>query len=343
MQDFTEGRTRDVDSIAIREHLRKCSACRAVVAASSQSDEPSPRMFEGTRELWGREGALIASRYKLERRIGAGAMGVVWSAYDCHTKGPVAIKLLNLPDSAHKQRFRHECQMLASLSHANIVQVLAINAEDDSELASIIMELLCGETLAETLEQRSQLSALAVCFLAESLLLGLRHAHAAGLVHRDLKPQNIFLHKDGEQTIPKIIDFGLAKAAAEWNMSSITRSGAVLGTPRYMAPEQVFDEPGIDHRADLWALGVVLYRALSGRFPHDGHSLGEVVRAFAEGTWIPVEHYVPDVNRRLATFISHLIAREPNARPQSADAALTQLRNIIQTLSAAGSFATDEP
>jgi eukaryotic-like serine/threonine-protein kinase len=162
-------------------------------------------------------------------------------------------------------------------------------------------------------------------------------------VHRDLKPQNIFLHKDGEQTIPKIIDFGLAKAAAEWNMSSITRSGAVLGTPRYMAPEQVFDEPGIDHRADLWALGVVLYRALSGRFPHDGHSLGEVVRAFAEGTWIPVEHYVPDVNRRLATFISHLIAREPNARPQSADAALTQLRNIIQTLSAAGSFATDEP
>jgi eukaryotic-like serine/threonine-protein kinase len=99
-------------------------------------------MFEGTRELWGREGALIASRYKLERRIGAGAMGVVWSAYDCHTKGPVAIKLLNLPDSAHKQRFRHECQMLASLSHANIVQVLAINAEDDSELASIIMELL---------------------------------------------------------------------------------------------------------------------------------------------------------------------------------------------------------
>jgi eukaryotic-like serine/threonine-protein kinase len=325
LQNFAEGRMSEAKTSVLRQHLRSCSSCREVLAVTSSAAE-SP-LFFGVRKPWGHVGQLLAGRFFLQERIGLGAMGVVWRGEDRERQCPVAIKLLNIPDPELKKRFRRESQILERLEHKNIVRVVAVRAEDDAEVASIAMELLEGETLQQTLDRDVRLSEASAIALAECVLMGLEHAHAAGVLHRDLKPQNIFLHREHGALVPKIIDFGLAKAAAEWNLSAVTRSGVVVGTPRYMAPEQIFNDPVIDGRADIWALGVVLYRALSGAFPHEGRTLGEVVRAFAERKLVPIGARVSLVADSLASLIDGMLAIDANKRVPSAKLALEQLRS----------------
>jgi serine/threonine-protein kinase len=339
LQDFVDERSPAHVNVLVRMHLRSCASCRELVAHLGTTPEPA-RPFEGTARLWGEVGTVLGHRYRLTRRIGEGAMGVVWSAHDetqREAEASVAVKLLRLPDSVSARRFAQECRILTRLQHRHIVRVLDVAEPTPQGHAYVVMELLTGETLEDTLLRETRLAVPAALGLAQALLSAMVHAHGAGVVHRDLKPHNVFMHGPAGTSalpplssvpaVPKVIDFGLAKPTANWNAraSTLTQTGTVVGTPRYMAPEQLFDDPRADHRVDLWALGVVLYRAMSGAFPHEGRTLGEIVRAFAERRAVPLAARVPDIPLGVARFVGRLLGREPADRPATAAAALAEL------------------
>lgn len=343
LQDFVDERSKEHVNVLLRMHLRRCAACRELVSMLSPAEGARP--FEGTLRHWGREGDVLGGRYRLQRRIGEGATGVVWAARDATAgAGAVALKLLRLPDSVSLRRFARECRILTALDHPNIVRVLDVAEPGEGGYAYVVMELLEGETLEDLLLRRGTLPLGEALELGRAVLGALGYAHRAGVIHRDLKPHNVFVHRGPEgATVPKVIDFGLAKPTADWNAraSTLTRTGHVVGTPRYMAPEQLFDDPAADHRVDLWALGVVLYRALSGGFPHEGRTLGEIVRAFAERRSVPLSARAPQLPPDVVAFVGNLLGREADDRPRTAALALSLLEALQSRYGAApfGSFA----
>jgi eukaryotic-like serine/threonine-protein kinase len=263
-------------------------------------------------------------------------MGVVWSARDEQTGDVCAVKLLRFVDASAVRRFARERDVLTALAHPNIVRI--VDAWDPSAtahvarngLAYVAMQLLEGETLEARLQREQRLAPACMVALARVLLRALSYAHGCGIVHRDLKPQNVFMHRTAEGEEAKVIDFGLAKSTAVWDAKSttLTRTGTRIGTPRYMAPEQIFDDPNADHRVDLWALGILMYRAISGVFPIDGRSLGEIVRGFAQQRAIPLLRRCPELDSRLASFVDALLQQDPDQRPANAPAALALLASV---------------
>ena len=338
LQDFVDERSKEHVNVLLRMHLRQCAPCRELVSMLSPAVD-SPRPFEGTSRHWGHPGDVLGGRYRLQRRIGEGAMGVVWAAVDERSGAPgaagaeaVALKLLRLPDSVSLRRFARECRILTALEHPNIVRVYDVAEPAEGGYAYVVMELLDGETLEELLVRRGTLSLAEALELGRAVLAALGYAHRAGVIHRDLKPHNVFVHRDAAGVaVHKVIGFGLAKPTADWNAraSTLTRTGTVVGTPRYMAPEQLFDDPAADHRVDLWALGIVLYRALSGGFPHEGRTLGEIVRAFAERRSVPLSTRAPELPSDVTAFVASLLGREPDERPRTAALALADLEAVL--------------
>lgn len=213
-------------------------------------------------------GALIGGRYRLLRKVGEGAMGVVFEAEHASIRRRVAVKILQrkLVASAEMvERLRREAQVTSGLGHPNIVECLDFGTEDGQ--VYLVMEWLDGETLEERLE-RSQIDVDTVLEIGAQTCAGLAEAHERGVIHRDLKPANLFLTRDrGGALRVKILDFGIAKLAAE--QTQLTSTGVLVGTPNYMAPEQALGER-IDGRADIYALGVILYELFVGRVPFQG-------------------------------------------------------------------------
>src|ERR1043165_1346979 len=215
---------------------------------------------------------LVAGRYRLERRIGEGGMGVVWAAEDAVAHGRVALKLLKdvAGDPDAPERLVREARAAAAVRHPNVVHTLdAIDLGDGSPV--LVMELLDGESLRERLRREPRIAVRELAAIMVQVVSAVGAAHALGIVHRDLKPENIFLcHGPTAVPVVKILDFGIAKLTAldgEARRSTGLTTGAVLGTPEYMAPEQVFAEADLDHRADIWALGLIIYQSLSGVLP----------------------------------------------------------------------------
>ena len=204
-------------------------------------------------------------KYKLLRLIGEGGMASVYEAEHETLGSKAAIKVLNPLLSSNKQireRFKNEARLMASLEHPNITRVLDYE-ESDSHLA-IAMELLPGEDLSARIRRQGKLSEDEIVRIFEQVLQGFEYAHSKGVVHRDIKPSNIFLLPNGQV---KILDFGIAKLFD--NGGEMTQTGTQLGTPVYMSPEQVNAEKNIDHRSDIYSLGVTLFYALSGKAPYD--------------------------------------------------------------------------
>jgi uncharacterized protein (TIGR02145 family) len=204
-------------------------------------------------------------KYKLLRLIGEGGMASVYEAEHETLGSKAAIKVLNPLLSSNKQireRFKNEARLMASLEHPNITRVLDYE-ESDSHLA-IAMELLPGEDLSARIRRQGKLSEAEIVRIFEQVLQGFEYAHSKGVVHRDIKPSNIFLLPNGQV---KILDFGIAKLFD--NGGEMTQTGTQLGTPVYMSPEQVNAEKNIDHRSDIYSLGVTLFYALSGKAPYD--------------------------------------------------------------------------
>lgn len=240
-------------------------------------------------------------------------MASVHLAHDEELHRPVAVKVLAehlAADAAFRRRFLREARLAARLSHPHVVGVFDAGEEDGRPF--IVMELVRGETLADVLARRRRLPADEVTALAVQAAEGLAHAHAHGLVHRDIKPQNLLLREDGTL---KIADFGIARPAT--STERMTEIGTVLGTAAYLPPEQAGgDEVG--PAADIYALGVVLYEALTGRTPYPAATLGELLQAQQAGVVTPVRELAPETPVRLEDVVMRCLARNPDYRPASA-------------------------
>jgi serine/threonine-protein kinase len=244
-------------------------------------------------------------------------MGAVWLAQDTRLEVPCAVKFI-LPEKALaatiRVRFAREAKAAAQLRSPHVVQILDHGIWQDAPY--IAMEYLEGEDLAHRLGRRKTLSPGETAAIATQVGRALTKARAAGLVHRDLKPENIFLVRDDGRDLVKVLDFGIAKAPRT-TTDNATKTGALLGTPAYMSPEQVMGEKGIDHRSDLWALGVVVYQCLTGKLPFESEVLHVVFTKILTGP-IPVPSSVATVPPAFDAWWLRAVARDRAERFQSA-------------------------
>ncbi len=222
-------------------------------------------------------GELVAGRYRLARKIGSGGMGSVWLAHDLSLDATCAVKLIDEDKAADEEirtRFSREAKASAKLRSAHVVDVFDYGEWNGTRY--IAMEYLDGEDLATRLGRLGKLDAETTYRIIAHVARALMSAHALGIVHRDLKPENIFLVQSYEQEIAKVLDFGIAQNSAYSLSNRATREGSFLGTPCYMSPEQARGK-SVDHRSDLWSLGVIAFQCLTGRLPFESDALGELM------------------------------------------------------------------
>lgn len=225
-------------------------------------------------------GSILGGKYRLISEIGRGGMGSVWRAEHLQWEAPVALKIMNRDITARPEavaRFEREVRLAAGLRSPHVVQVLDHGVDDVTRTPYIAMELLEGESLARRLKRLGTLSPNETFHVFSQLVRALTRAHAAGIVHRDLKPDNVFLVKNEEESLTKVLDFGVAKwTAPDISESGLTRPGSVVGTPYYMSPEQIQGSRDIDHRADLWALAAIACECLTGRRPFEARDFAQL-------------------------------------------------------------------
>lgn len=259
----------------------------------------------------------------LERKLGEGGMGVVWAARHAVTRKAVAIKTLRA-DKAGSERVRHrfvrEARAASAVQHPNIIEIHDVIELEDGAPA-MIMDLLDGESLRDLLEREPKLSIETLAPIMLQVVSAVGSAHVAGVVHRDLKPDNIFLARNGGTTSVRVLDFGIAKVIAgddEPGVShGLTNTGALLGTPYYMSPEQAFGEKTIGPRADVWAIGIILHECLSGRRPTEAENVGQILRIITNDEIPPLRVAAPEVPADVVDLVDKMLRRNPDHRPRS--------------------------
>jgi len=284
-------------------------------------------------------GEILDGRYQIRRLLGRGGMGAVYEAQHTGTERRVAIKVIagagadQAPESV--ARFEREARVAGAIETQHIVQVLDSGTDPGTHAPYMVMEYLDGEDLEHLLARVRILSPDTVLRIAAQVCRGLSRAHAAGVVHRDIKPANIFLTRREEgEIVVKILDFGIAKIqrglVGAVETGNLTETGSMLGSPRYLAPEQARASKSMDARADLWSLGVVLYRALSGQTPHEAApSLVELIMRICSDPPRPIQDLAPWVPPEAATIVDRALRIAVDERYPSADAMLDALRPIL--------------
>ncbi|MFZ5897243.1 MAG: protein kinase domain-containing protein [Myxococcota bacterium] len=267
-------------------------------------------------------GDLIDDKYRIVRLIGEGGMGAVYEGENARIHRRVAIKVLHAEVASNGDavaRFEREAQAAGRIGSEHIVEVLDLGTLP-SGARYLVMEFMDGDSLSRRIKQQGRLAAHELYPIARQLLDALVAAHGAGIVHRDLKPDNVFLltSRHGNKDFVKLLDFGISKFADIGSGLSMTRTGVVMGTPYYMAPEQAKGSRELDHRVDLYAVGVVLYEALTGKVPFDAETFNELLFKIVLETPRPIEELVPGVDPNLCGIVRRAMAREPNERFQSA-------------------------
>jgi serine/threonine protein kinase len=288
----------------------------------SSPDGTLPTAFEKPRRerSSGAVGELRADaqigKYRVVRHLGAGGMGAVYEAVHVEIGKAVALKLLTgelAQDPRAHARFLQEAANLSRLEHPHVVGVVDFGA--DAESPYLVMELLRGEDLADHICRH--LKGLPVEKAVDILLAvcsGIIAAHEAGIIHRDIKPRNIFLAVNSlKEVVPKVLDFGIAKVDGEGSETSLTQKGAVVGTPQYIAPEQIRGAPA-DQRTDQYALGVVLYECLVGRNAFEGHTPYEIMKAVEAGRFFAPSKLRPDVPAELEQITLRAMSNDPSRR-----------------------------
>ncbi len=277
------------------------------------------------------QGQVIAEKYRLDHELGTGGMGAVFQVTHCVTGKRFALKWL-LPEVSARgdgaQRFIREAQVACRIEHPNVVEVYDVGAEGDSFY--MVMELLEGESLAARVERAGPMSLADVCRLLVPCMYGVAEAHAAGIVHRDLKPANIFICRPTRSSpeYAKVLDFGISKMAGAPDLGmGMTKSGMLIGTPHYMPLEQMRGR-AVDHTADIYSLGVVLYQVLSGKLPYPADTFSDLVLMLANATPKPLDELVPGLPRGLSKVIGRAMARDPEARYPHVEAMLGELERF---------------
>ncbi len=267
---------------------------------------------------------MIAGKYVLDRLLGQGGMGAVFAARHVKLSKAVAIKIM-LADASNPeaaQRFINEGRAAANIQNEHVVRV--DDVDEEMGYAYMVLELLDGEDLSQVLERELShrlAPHVAVGYVLEALR-GVLQAHAIGIVHRDLKPSNLFLarRKDGTVVV-KVLDFGISKAqgssALAASPSALTSTKTMLGSPLYMSPEQLRNAKGVDHRADIWAMGVILYELITGTLPFNGENLGELFANILERDADPMASRVDGIARGLDDVVARCLQRRPDQRYQS--------------------------
>ncbi|HJZ92631.1 MAG TPA: protein kinase [Gemmataceae bacterium] len=268
-------------------------------------------------------------RYRIVRVIRAGGMGIVLEGEDTTLKRRVAIKVMHprlAADPTARARFLREAEAMARLDHEHVVPVFEAAEDPTAKIAYLVMPFLQGEALSDRLKREGRLRPAEAIRIGREVAEGLQAAHDHGLIHRDVKPSNIWLDPRGKV---KLLDFGLVRAGGEGDMS-LSQSGQVVGTPAYMAPEQARGEP-VDHRADLFALGCVLYRAATGAVPFAGSSSVATLYSVATATPADPAALNPRLTAGLVDLIQRLLAKEPEGRPASAATVAGELAELERT------------
>ncbi len=280
--------------------------------------------------------------YQVDAVLGRGGMGSIHRATDVRTGQVVALKCMSAQAAANpefRRRFLREARAAVAVRHPNIVEIVEVIEHLGAPY--IAMELLEGESFEAVLQGRAKLPPPEVARTMIYVASGLGTAHAKGIVHRDMKPDNIFVLRGPPHV--KVIDFGIAKLTAtegEFVESvALTGDGAVLGTPYYLAPEQAMGEKRIDQRADVWSIGLILYRALSGVLPTDGDTFQEVFSKVMATAFAPLGSVAPEVPAELAAFVDRSLRKDRERRPWD----LTELYALLAPLAegtSAPSFGT---
>ena len=267
---------------------------------------------------------ILANRYRLTEQIGMGGMAIVYRAVDLRTGHNVAVKVLRPEyneDTEFISRFQREAEAASKMTHHNIVNLLDVGMDGDNRY--LVMEYVQGKTLKSVIQERGKLSPALAGQIAIRILSALEHAHRNGIVHRDIKPQNILVHADGHI---KVADFGIARIA---NSSTLTKGDNVMGSVHYFSPEQARGE-GANATSDIYSTGIVLYEMLTGRVPYDGDNPVAVAMQHLHATPIPIQNLAPDVPPALVRVCMKAMEKNPAQRYQTARDMAADIRAALE-------------
>jgi len=342
--------------------VRPSSAARppgpARPAAPPAKDDPSPPVAGSVQEdarvaaNLALMGELIGGKYRVREVLGEGGMGTVFEAVHEGLGSAVAIKVLH-PNQLQKrdsvQRFHHEARAAARIGHPNICEVHDVGSLPDGR-PYLVMERLTGVTLAQRIQTLGGVPLQDVLDTLTQVLSGLHAAHEKGIIHRDVKPENVFLsQRIGCPAIAKVLDFGVSKVMTDhaegsgFSEMEVTRTGVVLGTPYYLAPEQARGERNLDARVDLYACGVMLYEALTGRRPFRAPNYNALLIAILTATPRPVRELRPDLPDGFDRVLATAMARDRADRYQTALELQAALQPFLHTATARPSAAPPKP
>jgi eukaryotic-like serine/threonine-protein kinase len=308
---------------------------------SPKDDGPA---FEPTRDMR-LAMRVVGRKYRLLRHLGEGGMGAVYEAEHLELGSKVAVKLLSFGVAADQRsiaRFHREARATAAIKHENIVKVFDAGA--DTLGPFIVMELLEGESLSSLLHRERILAPDVAVEIALQMLAGLTAAHEHKVIHRDLKPSNVLLcHNTGGGTRVKVLDFGVSKYADASEPPAVTTTGDVIGTPRYMSPEQASGLTDVDQRTDLYTVGVLLYLMVTGQFPHQGETRDEVIQKVIAGEARPPRAIRPELPEALEQVIMKAMAREREQRYADGPEMIAALRAAMPATAPAPARPSTEP
>ena len=364
LSSYGLGKLDDGLAEAVNQHLERCPDCRKRVAEMSadsflgrirdvQRSASHPVMSQSQPGETPRDKSANAAapppastlppgladhpEYEIRRELGRGGMGVVYLAHNTLMGRDEVLKVMGreiIERPGVLERFRREIRAVARLRHPNIVT--AYHATRLGESIVFAMEYVEGLDLARLVKANGPLPVRHACNFVYHAALGLQHAHEEGLVHRDIKPGNLMLARKGNKSTIKVLDFGLAKATREEKVdSALTYQGQALGTPDFIAPEQILDAQSADIRSDIYSLGGTLYYLLAGRPPFQANSLYDIYQAHISQDASPLNLVRPEVPTELAALVAKMMAKDPARRFQTPGEVAAALITVLQD----GSFA----